>query len=303
MSLTNLFKFTFLRKMSLMQGTIIFWVLLGLVWPSFAVYRNFDFVKSLWVDHPEIVIANTLARLFETSLLVVLFIVYTKLRKSTIVIKAHETQLEQLVTDRTAELNNTIHKLEVLASTDHLTKIANRRSLRDMLREEFSRTSRNHNPFSVIMFDIDYFKKVNDTYGHEAGDQVLIKVSSAVSGMIRDIDKVGRYGGEEFLIILPDTKIQKAMEIAERARQVIESLDVNGIKVTASFGVTSSVDMPLVTAMLEAADNALYTAKDSGRNTVRGNELPINDCAMCNSFDDCVQKESDVEPIVFNRKK
>jgi len=300
MSIRNLLKFMFLRKTSLIQCATIFWILLGLVWPTFTIAHQFEFVKTLWQTHPEIVIANILARLFETSLLIVLFVVYIKLRKSNTAIKVHESQLERLVTERTEELHKTIHKLEVIASTDHLTKIANRRSLREMLRDEFNRTTRHKNPFSVIMFDIDYFKKVNDTYGHEMGDKVLVAAANAVNQTIRDIDKLGRYGGEEFLIILPETELQKALEIAERARQVIESMSVNGVKVTASFGVTSSVGMPLVTAMLEAADNALYTAKDAGRNNVKSNDAPIKDCTSCTDLVNCMESEFGSEPKPFN---
>ena len=290
----------FLRKTSLLQCVMIFWVMLGLVWPTFTIVNQFDFIKSLWDTHPDIVIANTLTRLFETTLLVVLFVVYLKLRKSNTAVKAHESHLEKLVAARTEELSKTIHKLEVLASTDHLTKIANRRSLREMLKDEFNRTSRNKNPFSIIMFDIDYFKKVNDTYGHEMGDRVLIAVANTVGKTIRDIDKLGRYGGEEFLIILPETELQKAIEIAERARHAIENLKINNIKVTASFGVTSSAGMSLVTAMLETADNALYEAKDAGRNNVKSTATPIKDCASCEDLESCSAEENSV--IKFSKK-
>jgi len=157
--------------------------------------------------------------------------------------------------------------------TDSLTDMANRRAINDHL--EFLIKQRvDPTPISVILLDIDYFKSVNDTYGHATGDLVLRRVGDSVKASLRGDDQVGRFGGEEFLIVLPNTPLDIASQIAERCRTQIEQTiilnsDHKAIRVTASFGVYCSLepeeDLPLI---LHAADVQLYRAKDSGRNRV-----------------------------------
>lgn len=157
--------------------------------------------------------------------------------------------------------------------TDSLTDMANRRAINDHL--EFLLKQRiDPTPISVILLDIDFFKLVNDTYGHATGDLVLRRVGDSLKASLRGDDQVGRFGGEEFLIVLPDTPLDIAKQIAERCRTQIEQTiilnsDHKAIRVTASFGVYCSLepqeDLPLI---LHAADVQLYRAKDSGRNRV-----------------------------------
>jgi len=164
-------------------------------------------------------------------------------------------------------------ELERLATTDDLTKLYNRRYLRERLQEEMHRATRSESPLSLIMLDIDFFKSINDTYGHIVGDEVLQKIAENISSMARVTDFCARYGGEEFCLVLPDTDAPGAQEISERIRQ-----DVSRCEHTGTNGVTFSVTISLGVAqwdrsqtMLEftsEADKALYQAKQSGRNRV-----------------------------------
>ncbi len=157
--------------------------------------------------------------------------------------------------------------------TDSLTDMANRRAINDHL-DFLLRERTEAIPISVIMLDIDYFKSVNDTYGHAMGDLVLRRVGDSLKAALRGHDQVGRFGGEEFLIVLPNTALDIALQIAERCRIQIEqtvilSPEYKAIRVTASFGVHCSLeleeDLPRI---LHAADIQLYRAKESGRNRI-----------------------------------
>jgi len=156
---------------------------------------------------------------------------------------------------------------------DALTGIYNRRFLENKLMEEFRRYKRYGSRFSLIMFDIDHFKRVNDTYGHQCGDFVLRSISSRISSIVRNVDYLARYGGEEFCCILPETELEPAMVMAERFRKEIMNQECtyneNIVKVTISLGV-STVDKKTDSYedVLKLADRSLYLAKESGRNTV-----------------------------------
>jgi len=165
------------------------------------------------------------------------------------------------------------HKLIELNEKDGLTGIYNRGFLENKLKEEFSRHKRYIRNFSLIMFDIDHFKHVNDEYGHQCGDFILQSLCSRITSIIRNIDIFARYGGEEFCCLLPETGLEGAVHVAERFRKAIEEQenkfnDLN-IKVTISLGVSelregiSSAEM-----MMKIADDALYKAKHEGRNRV-----------------------------------
>jgi diguanylate cyclase (GGDEF)-like protein len=178
------------------------------------------------------------------------------------------------VTDITKHIE-TQKQLEVLATVDSLTGLYNRRFLYNNFTRELNRTSRYGNSLSVVMFDLDHFKIVNDVYGHLAGDEVLKQVAAISNACVRSADILARYGGEEFFILLPETRITEAVELAERIRKEIEGiLFVFGdreCKVTASFGVTgfdSYIPEATVDSLINKADQALYDAKSSGRNKV-----------------------------------
>lgn len=162
-----------------------------------------------------------------------------------------------------------------LSNQDPLTECYNRRFLYQRLKEEYNRCQRQRNPISGIMIDLDFFKKINDTYGHEVGDQVLVKMVNALKISMRNYDVLARYGGEEFFVLLPNTDGKSALLIAERMRQIVEKLHIEAerklIKVTASFGVSSFEEYPYPEdpeLLLKWADIALYEAKRKGRNRV-----------------------------------
>lgn len=162
-------------------------------------------------------------------------------------------------------------ELTRLSTTDALTGLFNRRHLDEILGHEFNRAVRvGEAPLSVIMSDVDHFKKFNDTHGHDQGDRVLQAVAGAMRATVRQHDVACRYGGEEFLVILPRTPAAAARQVAERLRQAVEALVVDGLKVTASLGVATYPDqlVPSAEALVEAADAALYRAKGAGRNRV-----------------------------------
>jgi two-component system, cell cycle response regulator len=164
-----------------------------------------------------------------------------------------------------------------LANTDFLTGIMNRRAFMARLEEEVSRSVRHKKGLTVIIADIDHFKKINDSYGHQSGDLVLQKFAGKLSESSRSYDFVGRYGGEEFIVCLPETSIEQAGLIAERMRGEIAGLKINlpdnssaPVSVTASFGIASCAMNCFgnIDSIIKLADDALYRAKDEGRNRV-----------------------------------
>lgn len=175
-------------------------------------------------------------------------------------------------------------ELQRLATRDGLTSVANRRSFDDTLNTEWRRASRESRALSLLMIDVDYFKRYNDSYGHQGGDECLRRVAAAMSGVIkRASDAVARYGGEEFAILLPATEPEGALLVAERIRAAVEALalphsgsDIAG-HVTVSIGVASvpATHSGLPARLVAAADAALYRAKREGRNRAVLAESPV----------------------------
>jgi diguanylate cyclase (GGDEF)-like protein len=160
---------------------------------------------------------------------------------------------------------------EIRAATDALTGLPNNRAVGDTLRRMVAQAGRAVSPLSAVLLDLDHFKHVNDAHGHSRGDEVLAAVAVAMRSSLRESDFVGRYGGEEFLILLPDTGKQQAALVAEKVRAGVETLYVSSLdrKVTASLGVASlPEDCGDADTLLRAADRALYSAKGRGRNRV-----------------------------------
>jgi diguanylate cyclase (GGDEF)-like protein len=160
---------------------------------------------------------------------------------------------------------------EVRAATDALTGLPNARAVRDSLVRMVAQSSRSQLPLSVVLCDLDNFKQINDVYGHDKGDQALAAASTALRGSLRESDLVGRYGGEEFLILLPDTPLDGALVLAEKLRAELALVNVPGVDraVTGSFGVASFPDdAPDGEMLVRMADRALYAAKAGGRNCV-----------------------------------
>jgi len=177
------------------------------------------------------------------------------------------------------ELHATITKLHEIARHDSLTGLLNRKAILAGLNEELERARRAHTAVTVMMIDVDHFKKVNDLYGHPAGDAVLAEVGRRLKFSIRAYDSAGRYGGEEFLVCLPDCDSDAAHEVAERVRLTIAGSEILAeklaISTSASIGIASSTHAPDMEDLVRCADQALYQAKLAGRNRVctYGSEL------------------------------
>jgi len=181
--------------------------------------------------------------------------------------------LEQRVAERTRELVETNARLKALATTDALTDLYNRRYFMERAVETFAQSSRYKHHMSVVMIDVDHFKRINDTCGHDFGDSVLRRIAETCKQQLRDGDIAARYGGEEFVLMLPETNTPGAEAIAERIRCAIADLQLeyNGVAmpVSASFGVAERApEDKNINALLIRADNALYTAKNNGRDRV-----------------------------------
>lgn len=170
------------------------------------------------------------------------------------------------------QLKQALVELQKLATTDPLTGIANRRHLLSLGEREFQRT-RYNNPFSVLIIDIDHFKLINDNYGHNVGDKAIKIMADITVNALRKVDIFGRFGGEEFVVFLPETKADEALVVAERIREAIATtpiyVDDQTIHITVSIGVTTYNSSEIsLDGLLMQADQALYEAKKQGRNQV-----------------------------------
>jgi diguanylate cyclase (GGDEF)-like protein len=170
--------------------------------------------------------------------------------------------------------NSMADKLEDIATRDGLTNLLNKKAILQILDSELTRARRHETTLSLMMLDLDYFKKINDTYGHQAGDAVLVTASGLIEKYVRGIDFVGRYGGEEIIIVLPDTSETESVEIAERIRRCLASTPIavsesKFVNVTVSIGIAmfpnDGIDQE---DLLKNADLAMYQAKGAGRNQV-----------------------------------
>jgi diguanylate cyclase (GGDEF)-like protein len=160
-------------------------------------------------------------------------------------------------------------ELQRLSITDGLTGLYNRRHLMETLEAERRRTDRSERTFAVLMVDVDHFKQFNDRFGHQAGDEVLLRVAGILRKCTRDIDFPARYGGEEFCLLLSESTLEGAVEVAERIRAELADVNFEGEKVTVSIGAAEyPTDGESVENVLASADAALYEAKRSGRDRV-----------------------------------
>lgn len=176
------------------------------------------------------------------------------------------------------EIENAYHEeIYRLTIEDGLTQTANKRALTDFLEKEFARAKRYERALSVVLFDLDHFKRINDEYGHLMGDYVLREVAKVIKTRVRREEMFARYGGEEFCIVLPEMSLEDAMRFAETVREMVEvhpfKFENNNVHVTVSIGVaTVTEEMARPEALILAADQNLYRAKRSGRNRVLGPE-------------------------------
>lgn len=179
--------------------------------------------------------------------------------------------LEKKIQARTIELSRANEKLTELASTDSLTGFLNRRAFLERAGTVFGLARRYNRPLSMLMVDVDHFKRVNDSFGHQTGDLVLVRLSELINNSLREPDMVGRVGGEEFAIILPETGLGQAVQITERLLNTIREAEVElepelTVKVTVSIGVATVPPLePDLDTVIKAADRALYQAKSMGR--------------------------------------
>lgn len=203
-----------------------------------------------------------------------------ELHRQNELLQSNNATLENLVKERTLELrqlNITLQKrleeISHIASHDKLTSVYSRYMFEEMLQKELSRARRYTRPLALIMADVDFFKEVNDRYGHQSGDAVLREIAIALQENLRDSDLVSRWGGEEFVIILPNTTREQASSIAEDLRAAVEERRFHGgISLTCSFGVTAYRKEDTVDSIFARIDKALYRAKEFERNNVQCEE-------------------------------
>lgn len=178
--------------------------------------------------------------------------------------------LASFITVTSKELSDAYQKLAFVAGHDSLTDLLNRGRIEWVLRHLIEDTNKTHHTFSAIMIDIDSFKHINDTYGHSVGDDVLIRLADIMKNGVLPTDYAGRWGGDEFVILLPDTDIDQSEKVADRMRRNFAEADIlpDGKAVTASFGVTTSYEGETLESFYRRMDSALYTAKGAGKNQV-----------------------------------
>ena len=188
--------------------------------------------------------------------------------------KEELTKLSDSLIAQVDEQNRDLEKLKGQVAVDGLTNLSNKVNFMDTLKREIKRSTRHDRPLSIIMADIDYFKAINDFYGHLAGDHLLKAIAEKLKGALRESDFIARYGGEEFVVLLPDTSESGASQTAEKLRETIQSLELNyrgkKISATMSFGV-AVLDLRRQSgaeSLIQMGDEALYKAKDLGRNRV-----------------------------------
>jgi len=189
----------------------------------------------------------------------------------------NNASLDNLIKERTEQLTlinkklqEQIREAENNASHDGLTGLNNRRNFELLFEKEMHRSKRYSYPLSIALFDIDDFKKINDTYGHKTGDEVLIGISILVQKIIRDSDVIARWGGEEFIIIFPESDLDSTKAKAEEIREAIDNeIFPNAVHTTCSFGVTAYLKEDTADSLFIRCDNALYKAKEVGKNNVQ----------------------------------
>lgn len=200
---------------------------------------------------------------------------HVELKKSREKLKNYAQRMEELnkeINRKNEQLNEAYNDIRNAAMTDPLTGLANRRYMTEKIKEETARFKRNEKSFSFVLGDIDFFKKINDQFGHECGDYVLKTVSKFMRLKIREQDIISRWGGEEFLLLLPETGLEGALTAAEKLRSGIEALEIvyyeKMVKATMTLGVAAFVKEDSVDATIKRADDALYMGKNRGRNCV-----------------------------------
>ncbi len=268
-------------------------MLLGTFWIMVCVYGAGEIRSSMLMLYFVVMVFGVFRLRFRQFLLVscfallnysiVIYLIYTyhpdeiklKLELTNILFLATVLPWFSLVGSYITSLRTTIAKaletIEKLAVTDELTEVYNRRRLLEILKEQKAYCDRGNKTFAICILDLDHFKRVNDTYGHETGDIVLKTVAGTIRQNIRDFDTIARYGGEEFMLVLCGTSQNEAMSFAERVREIAESLSFDNLEdfnITISIGVAEYMPKESFQTTINRADKALYRAKEKGRNRV-----------------------------------
>ena len=236
------------------------------------------FIDSILFDQNESFMSNLLSpepiEYWMRTLVVILLLIFSLFIRRTLSreqelvnqLKKHQDELEEIVLQRTQQLEN-------LAMTDDLTGALNRRKFYEILDHEIDRYKRYGTELSLLLIDIDYFKKVNDNFGHHTGDQILQKFSDLIQNLIRKSDYFARIGGEEFAIILPQSNLQQAVNMAEKIRNRISEYNFPEVgKLTASIGISEIQKNEESGNFTQRTDDALYSAKENGRNCCHTSE-------------------------------
>ncbi len=249
---------------------IVFWIVDALI--DSILSQDLGFFDSCFLPGGE--------ELWIRSFVVLLFLIFSAyterlmkiINNMTTELQQYHDRLEYTVTELQMEITErkaAIEELEKLAITDPLTAIFNRRKFNELLEYEIDRTLRYQSGLSIIMCDIDHFKIINDQFGHDTGDDVLKAFVKTIGSNIRDVDVFARWGGEEFMILMPSVTLDTASGVAEKLRHLIKITPIEGIDtLTASFGVTQFNSSDNIDSFLKRVDQALYQAKQNGRNTV-----------------------------------
>ncbi len=224
-------------------------------------------IYNHWFKH-DIPFWNTRTVFWSMSAVVVLILLITQWLRSRELQVLNES-LQQQIDDATVQLSESNAYLMDLTVTDSLTGINNRRAFENSLSELILRSNRYNEVFSMLIFDIDDFKKLNDHFGHAVGDSVLIELVERVNSVVRDVDTLCRWGGEEFTILMPQTGQEGALKMAERCRSAVANEDFEEVgQVTISLGVTCYMPLDNERKLFKRADDALYEAKSQGKNCV-----------------------------------
>ncbi len=204
-----------------------------------------------------------------------------ELKEKTHALARLNAELESLVEKRTQalrqsnkHLSNKINEITHLSQTDSLTGLSNRRHFEEIFYRELRRVRRNQSPVSLMIMDLDHFKDLNDTYGHQVGDEVLTAFSQSVKECLRDSDTFARWGGEEFIILMPESTLLHGRVLAERIRQQVNNTDYpHGVRVTASYGVSSYINGEQASEFFRRVDECMYLAK-TRRDTIISSMTP-----------------------------
>jgi two-component system cell cycle response regulator len=227
----------------------------------------------MWDRYRWQIISGIALIVLEGVLISALVVALRERRRTLATLNDERDHLEERVQRRTQQLQTANVRLEELATTDPLTGIANRRKMTEQIAAELERARRFGHPLSVLMVDIDFFKRINDTHGHDTGDGAIVALASLLAGSLRAIDTAARFGGEEFVVLMPETDDAVAAVAAERLRAAAAALRVpaeGGIDVTLtiSIGLAAAIGDDTPSTLLIRADKALYRAKQEGRDRV-----------------------------------